>query len=242
MLVTILIFGGKMKNIIYLFSAFFIINCSPSIYVSSLTDVTQNVSKDLKINLYIQMAANIEEKNFGILLYNELKNEGFNLIDSFEVDTMSTYYSISYFLNEKSSKINSYRSIPTTETTYGNVDGIINYNQTKLSTTHVPYSYNYTVKKVYLTLDLVDKKCQEKAVEIWTDELVKNRGMKVDLLGMMRQCSKTVWEGYIGVEKDEFKKHPKACVKKLLEYFGTNFEDHVYIDTFYDSSVDSSVK
>jgi hypothetical protein len=71
----------------------------------------------------------------------------------------------------------------------------------------VPYSYDVTVVKIYLQLYAVEDEKNGKHM--------------------------TVWEGYIGAGKEQYKAYNRAILKNLFDVFGTNYEAHTPIDTNY---------
>ena len=108
--------------------------------------------------------------------------------------------------DSKTSQINSTLFLPSTSTTSGYI-GNTYYSGSTKSTSAVPYSYNYTVKKIYLDLYAVEDVKNEKYI--------------------------TVWEGYIGAGQKEYQTYSRAIIKSLLDKFGTNYEAHTPIDIYY---------
>ncbi|MCL4280220.1 MAG: hypothetical protein KJZ60_11185, partial [Ignavibacteriaceae bacterium] len=151
-----------------------------------------------KIFIYLPDNASLTERNFYRLLKHEMDSIGFQIIDDAPIADKILFFS----LDEKTSDISSFYSLPSTTTTTGKI-GNTKYKETTSGTTTIPYTYSYTVKKVYL--DLYDV------------ESAKEGNFN------------TIWEGYIGAGRDAYEKYTNLCVRKLLEYYGRDFGDHVKI-------------
>jgi hypothetical protein len=136
------------------------------------------------------------------LLKDEMNRNGFNIVE----EENKAKYLLLFQTDSKTSQINSTLFIPSTSRSYGYI-GNKYYSGSTTSTQAIPYSYNYTVKKIYLELYLVED--------------VKNKKIM------------TVWEGYIGAGIDEYESFSRAILKSLLDVFGTNYKAHTPIDTEY---------
>lgn len=176
----------------------FFIGCGPSIYVHSQIDPDYSFSFKDKIFIYLPDNATLTERNFYRLLKHEMDSIGFQITNDAPTADKILFFS----LDEKTSDISSFLSLPTTTTTTGKI-GNTKYKETTSGTTTIPYSYSYTVKKVYL--DLYDV------------ESAKEGNFS------------TIWEGYIGAGSKAYEEYTNLCVRKLLEYYGRNFGDHVRI-------------
>jgi hypothetical protein len=168
--------GHKMKwlNYIILIAVVNLLGCT-SIYVSSLTDPNYQLTKQSKIAIWPAEEETIELKKFVTLLTEEMRREGFNLVDSQEAD-----YILFANLDKKHGSSSGTLAMPTTTYHSGySFDGTY-YSGTSSGTNYIPYTESYIVKKVYLTLyDLNKYRESEKMV--------------------------IVWEGYIGSIDDECK-------------------------------------
>ncbi len=180
------------------------IGCAPSIYISSELDPSYKISKTDKIAIFLKKDSSIGERKFLALLRNELQKAGFNIVDRDQSE-----YVLVFALDQNTSKIQRSRPVSTTSETKGTVGGIggVSYKEKTTSTKYVPYSYDYTVKKLYLHL--------------FAEEDISNHKLI------------TIWEGYLGAGEATYAKYTNACVRKLLEYFGTDYKAHTQISTNY---------
>ena len=138
--------------------------------------------------------------------YSLLKSE---MVDNgFNIvdDISKSKYILLFQTGSKTSKINSTLFLPSRSTTSGYV-GNTYYSGTTTSTQAIPYNYNYTVKKIYL--------------DLYATVDVKNKKYM------------TVWEGYIGAGGKKYKSYSRAIIKKLLDVFGANYEEHTPININY---------
>ncbi|MCC7093426.1 MAG: hypothetical protein IT277_04475 [Ignavibacteriaceae bacterium] len=196
-----IVIGDKMKkNIIFILFLvpILFIGCGPSVYIQTQIDPEFSFSHSDKIFIYLRETPTLTEKNFYNLLKHEMENSGFQIV----YDAPTADKILFFSLDEKTSDISSFYSLPTTTTTTGKI-GNTKYKETTSGTTTVPYTYSYTVKKVYL--DLYDVKSAKEGNYT------------------------PVWEGYIGAGRDDYEKYTNLCIRKLLEYYGQNFGDHVKI-------------
>jgi hypothetical protein len=115
---------------------------------------------------------------------------------------LQSRYSLISYMDQKTSQINSTLFLPQVETTSGYV-GNTYYSGRTTSTTAVPISEYYTVQKIWLDL--------YQTSDIDTENFM------------------TVWEGYIGVSKEEYQQHSKEILQMLLDVYGTNYEAHTPI-------------
>ena len=191
-----------MKRItIVLILIIFFSGCVSTVYVSSITDQNYSPKKIDPIYIILDEDARISERQFYTILKEEMLKNEFNVVDNIN---QAKYYLL-FNTDTNTSKINSTLYFPSTSTTSGYV-GNTYYSGTTTTTNAIPYSYNYTVEKIYLDLYVKDPKVNKYF---------------------------TVWEGYIGAEKDDYEKYTRAVLKCLLDVFGTNFADEQYIDMTY---------
>lgn len=177
----------------------FISGCStPTAYISSLTDPGYKPRKSDPIFLFVADDAPIEDRQFSAFLRTELVAAGFNLTD----DILSSEYTLFFRSGENTSKIDSVLFLPQTKTTSGYV-GNTYYSGKTTSTSAVPISRNYTVKKLWFELYATSDIANEKY--------------------------KTVWEGYIGSGINEYRSHQREVLRLLLDVFGTNHQEHTRI-------------
>jgi len=186
----------KLIFCVFFTSAIALTGCSlPDVYISSMTDNDYRISKDSRIAVFCNEEAGIEERNFHKLLVSELQRNGFNV-----TDPCNSEFVLLFTLDEKTRRIDTILPMTNRSHTYGSVGGYP-YHGTTRSTTYVPYSYNYTVKKVYMWIHAVAD---------------LRKGKKI-----------TVWEGYIGADKEDFRNYPRECVSTLLKFFGENYQAHI---------------
>ena len=115
---------------------------------------------------------------------------------------LQSRYSLVAYMDQSTSQINSTLFLPQVQNTSGYV-GNTYYSGKTTSTTAVPISVDYTVHKIRLYL-------------FQTSDIDTERFM-------------TVWEGYIGADKEEYQKHSKEILRMLLDVYGTNYEAHTPI-------------
>ncbi len=176
--------------------------CASTVYISSLTDPAYSPVKTDPIYIILPKDARIADRQFYALLKREMISNEFNIVE----ENIEAKYYLLFQTDSKTSQIDSTLFIPSASTTSGYVGGTY-YSGTTSSTQAVPYSFDYTVEKIYL--DLYAK-----------EDVQKEKYM-------------TVWEGYIGAGKDEYEAYTRAILKSLLDVFGTNYEAHTPIDTKY---------
>jgi len=188
------------KKIIYIFFIISIlfISCSPSVYIHTQKDSEYKFTRWDKVFIYLPDPPTLTEKNFFSILKQELELFGFKIVDDAQIADKILFFS----LDEKASDISSFYSLPTTTTTSGKI-GNIKYKETTTGTTTVPYTYSYTVKKVYL--------------DFYDVQYAKDGNFT------------PVWEGYIGAGIQDYEKNVDLCIRKLISYYGQNFGDHVRI-------------
>lgn len=188
---------SKKYILVFLFAPI-IVGCStPSIYISSNTDKNYSVDKTKRISIFCNEEDPIEKRNLCYMVKSEMEHLGFNIVSSPPID-----FVLIVDTDEKTSQISSYLPLSTPSSTYGNIGGY-QYTEHTNSTTYVPYSYNYTVAKIYLDLFVAEKISEKKYI--------------------------TAWEGYIGADKNVFLEYSKDCIYTLLQYFGDNYKGHVNI-------------
>ena len=176
--------------------------CATSVYISSQTDPNYHLSKADPIFLLLPNGASIADRQFYPVLKLELITNYFNIVE----DSSKAKYILLFQTDEKTSQINSTISIPSTSITSGYV-GNNYYSATTTTTQSVPYNYNYTVKKIYLTLYAMSD--------------IKNKKYF------------SLWEGYVGAGAKDYASYSRAVIKKLLDYYGTNYKAHTRIDRNY---------
>ena len=174
----------------------------PSAYISSLTDLQYAPVKTDPIIILKGKNTSISNRQFYSLLKSEMMNNGFDIVE----DISKSKYVLLFEKSTNTSEINSTQYLPSTSYTSGSAGGTYYSGQTTY-TQAIPYSYDYTVEKIYLNLyasaDLQNKK------------------------------QLTVWEGYVGVSAKEYKSYSRAIIKSLLDVFGTNYEAHTPINKYY---------
>lgn len=189
------------KLFIVLSFLLFFTGCAPSAYISSLTDPTHTLHRTDPIYISTN-GSSIRDRQFYPLVRSEMEASGFNIVDSPEE---SKYYLL-FSTASDTSKIHStyYDTQTSTSTSY--ISGTPHTTTTK-TTTAYPYSYDYTVKKVYFFLYLTED--------------------------IRREVYMTVWEGYVGAGEDDYKEYERSILKSLFDVFGTDYEAHTTIDTNY---------
>ncbi len=191
-----------MKKVFYLLVIVLLMSgcATPSIYIQSDIDSDYKLSKQTdKIFVLVDKRDDVRTREFRKLLIKKLREANFNITD----DILEAKFMLCYSLDQKSSQINSVLPISTPSYTTGTIStnkgDYGTYSQTTTATQYIPYSYSYTVKKVYLSL-----------YKAW-------------------EMEKTIWEGYLGAEGGTFQKYADDCVSKLLSYYGQNFDGYVNI-------------
>lgn len=191
-----------MKRALLLIIALLFLNgCAPSIYIHSQIDPGYDFSSGGGIFAVLSDYATLTDKNFYTLLVSELRRQGLNVVN----DVVNAELILTFFLGEKTSTIDTWLTLPASVRTTGDIGGI-RYQETTVGTKTIPYSYDFTVQGIYLSL--YDIKSIRKGIFI------------------------PVWEGFIGAEKKDYDKYPELCVRKLLEYYGSNFRGHPRIDIY----------
>ncbi|MDP6923562.1 MAG: hypothetical protein QGI94_02105 [Candidatus Scalindua sp.] len=175
---------------------------SKTVYISSQTDPRYSLNKLDAIFILFSDKASIADRQFYSFLKQEMVDNGFNIVE----DLLSSSYILSFQTGSKTSKMNSTLFMPTTTSSSGYV-GSTYYSDTSTTTAAIPYSYNYTVKKIYL--------------DLYSTQDVTNKKYM------------TVWEGCIGAGSEEYTAYPNAILKSLLNVFGTNYKATTSIDTRY---------
>ena len=171
-------------------------------YISSLTDPRYTPVKTDPIYILLTDDASISDRQFSSFLKSEMVNNGFNIV----ADISNSKYILLFQTGSKTSQINSTLFLPSTSSTSGYV-GNTYYSGQTTSTKAIPYSYNYTVQKIYL--------------DLFATEDVRNKKYM------------TVWEGYIGAGANEYKTYSRAILKSLFDVFGINYQAHTPINKNY---------
>ncbi len=104
-----------------------------------------------------------------------------------------------------------YPQTETQTTTVNNAWGLPVANAKTQSTTYVPYSYDYRVQKIYVTV-------------YSPEDYLKNKRLL------------SVWEGYIGQGANKFSKHSRCTIKELVARLGLDYEKHTRIDSYCDAT------
>jgi len=195
------------KVIVVLLACALLSGCADtSAYIRADKDSDYKLSKKTdKIIVVIDEKDSVRTREFGKLLIQEMKTAGFNVVDNGgEANVILTYS-----LDQKTTTINSYKSIPTFSTTRGTVStfdspSTATYSGHTTGTAYVPTSDLYTVKQIYITLYSAD--------EVRAKEF------------------KPIWEAYLGAGDETFDKNINKCVAKLLSYYGENYKAHTDIN------------
>ncbi len=105
--------------------------------------------------------------------------------------------------DERTESGTSYMYVPKTSYSSGYI-GKTSFSGTETSTEAMPYHYTDTDQIVYLFLH-----------------------RKTDLLNNKKR---TVWEGKISVDKDDYNKHSTVFIRELLRFFGKDHESNEMVD------------
>jgi len=151
--------------------------------------------KQLKIGIYVDSAASLSDRNIATYISNEMKAMHFNI-----VSLQNANYILTFSTVENTTKINTALFLPMTTTSSGNIGGV-SYSGSSTSIQSIPYSYDYTVRRIWFYL-------------FTRESLQENK-------------PKTVWEGYFGVDSRKFQNNPTAIIQTFLKYFEQNFKDNV---------------
>jgi hypothetical protein len=173
--------------------------CTKTVYISSLVDTSYAPKKTDTIYILVKNDAKISDRQFYSFLKSEMVSCGFKIVE----DISASKYILLFERGSKTSVMNSTLFLPSTSSTSGYV-GNTYYSGQTTSTQAIPYSYNYTVEKIYL--------------DLYATADVKNKKYI------------TVWEGYIGAGAAEYKYYSRAILKSLLNVFGTNYKAHTPIN------------
>jgi len=166
----------------------FFVGCASKIaYISSQTDRNYALVKTDPIFFILEEKASMAERQMYPLLKEEMIANGFNIVE----DALNAKWALFFDIGSKTSRHNSTRQVATTSYSSGKV-GDTYYSGTTKSTQAIPYSYNYTVKKIYMFLYAWK--------EIGTHKMI------------------TAWEGYIGAGEKEYKSYLRAIFKSLLTH------------------------
>lgn len=204
----------KILRDVTLFLLLFLVGCAPRIYIDSQIDPAYNFL-ELKqrsyenfldrptLHIFPSKDLNLTEKNFRNLLMSELLKQNFKVVDVETVEDLKTVeFLLIFYLGEKTSRVNSHLVLPDWRTTTGNIDGL-RFKATEYGTKTVPYSYDINVRGIGLALYVIS-------------------GDKINI----------IWEGFTGMDAKDYDKYPEFCVRKLLEYCGSNFRGYVPIDIY----------
>ena len=185
----------------FIIALLFITGCAPSIYIHSQIDQEYNFSSGGGIFVILPDYATLTDKNFHTLLTSELHRQGLKVPN----DVANAELILTFSLGEKTSTIDSWLTLPASVRTTGEIDGI-RYQETTVGTKTIPYSYDFTVQGIFLSLYSIES--------------------------IRKGTFIPVWEGYIGAEKKDYDKYPELCVRKLLEYYGQNFRGYRRVDIY----------
>ena len=176
-----------------------------SAYISSQTAPGQQIDEGASFYFYASDGASIEDRKTTQLIVDEFKKE--NLKVASEDEKYQAAYLVTVSADKKTSEISgSYPQTQTQNTTVKNSWGFPVATAKTQSTQYVPYSYNYTVSKTYVTI-------------YSTADMANNKRML------------SVWEGYIGAGANEFSRFAKCIIPELVSRLGTDYEAHTKIDT-----------
>lgn len=169
--------------------------CASTAYISSLADTQYAPKKSDAIFLLNLDSESIKQRQFATFLRSEMFKHGFNITS----DIHHADYALIAYADETTSQISSSVVLPQTQYTSGYIGGTY-YSGTTTSNQVIPYTENYTVKKIWLHLYSIED--------------------------MRNGIEKTIWEGYIGADINEYNKKPSEHLSALFEAFGTNYEKH----------------
>lgn len=122
----------------------FFLCCIPSVYIKTQSDPEFDFKNKNTIVVYADNKL-IEDKKFKSFLQSELKAIGLTVIDGTDDAQISTCFNI----YEDNGQFSGNLILPKTTTTTGRV-GNIDYSERSSTTQIVPYTTNYSFKKVHI--------------------------------------------------------------------------------------------
>ena len=137
----------------------------------------------------------MEDRQFYFFFKEEMIANGFNIV----AERSNAKYLLDFQVGSKTSKVDSVRYLPSSSRTSGQIGDTL-YSEATDSTQAIPYSYNYTVKKVWFKLYAVE-------------DIKKENFM-------------TAWEGYIGAEEKVYEENTRGILRNLFDVFGANYKAH----------------
>jgi Sel1 repeat len=137
-------------------------SCAPqTAYLSGKVDPSFIFDKAQPIYLGLRNLPTIEDKQFHHLVLNEMKLQGFTVVDSLRDASLALYFG----LDDEATQIETSFSFPSSSTTSGTI-GNQTFHATTQGTQIVPSSIPYTVKRIHLFLFKIDKK-EKKGDLVW---------------------------------------------------------------------------
>ena len=182
----------------FLITILFFSGCATTAYISSVNDLElDSVTYEGK-SVHIKSISenlSIQQKETKQLIEDTMSRMGYEIKELNDADYLLVFGS-----EEKTSKMSGSR--PVTNTAITNVySGNKSALATTTTTSYVPYSYNYTVAKLYTYLLPTNNLKPLKETEI-------------------------IWQGYIGAEADVMKSYQATLIDQLFDKMGQDYAEH----------------
>lgn len=175
-----------------------------SAYISSQAAPGHEINRNAIFYFPVLDKASIDDRKTIQLFVDEFRAQ--NLGVASEEERALAGYVVSISVDEKTSEITgAFPMSQTQNTTVRNSWGSPVATAQTQSTTYVPYSRSYQVRKIYVYLYSAD-----------------------DIREHKRLLS--VWEGYIGVGAEKYSRHSRCIIRELVKRIGVDYESHTEID------------
>ena len=175
--------------------------CATSAYISSVNDLGQTKRTYEGDSVHVKSSEKImtiDQRDTKRLIEDTMSRMGFEIKKSNDA-----HYLLVFGSEQKTSQMSGSRPVTNTAVT-----NVYSGGQSALATTsytsYVPYSYDYTVAKLYTYL-------------------MPTRNLKP------LDETEIIWQGYIGVESSEMKKNKAVLIDQLFEKMGEDYAKHTYI-------------
>ena len=195
----------KYLNLIYALCSLFLIvifsGCTTTAYISSVNDLGQSKrtyeGDSVHVKSYEKIMT-IDLKETKRLIEDTMSKMGFEIAKSNDA-----HYLLVFGSEQKTSQMSGSRPVTNTAVT-----NVYSGGQSALATTsytsYVPYSYDYTVAKLYTYL-------------------MPTRNLKP------LEETEIIWQGYIGVEGSEMNKNKAVLIDQLFEKMGEDYAKHTKV-------------
>lgn len=185
----------------FLFLVVFFSGCATTAYISSVNDLGQSKRTYEGDSVHVKSSEkimSIDHRETKRLIEDTMSRMGFEIKNSNDA-----HYLLVFGSEQKTSQMSGSR--PVTNTAVTNVySGGTSTLATTSYTSYVPYSYDYTVAKLYTYL-------------------MPTRSLKP------LDETEIIWQGYIGAESSVMDKNKAALIDQLFEKIGEDYAQHTYV-------------